>query len=140
MVRRAQIILKAHKGFNNRTIAQTLSINRETVQRWRQRWHDSSDVLCLDQPESAKCPPLKQRILSILHDHPRPGTPPTFEAQQVVRIVALACEPPEQSERPITEWTPKELADEAIKRNIVERISARSVERFLKRSQSSTPS
>ena len=81
---------------------------------------------------------LNERILSILQDVPRPGAPPRFEAQQVVRIVALACEDPEQSGRGITEWTPKELADESVKRGIVDTISARSIERFLKRRQSST--
>jgi hypothetical protein len=50
----------------------------------------------------------------------------------VVRIVAIACESPEKSERPVSHWTAKELAQEAIKRGIVEKISPRSVGRFLK--------
>lgn len=82
---------------------------------------------------------VKQRIEAILMDQPRPGTPPTFSSQQVVRIVAKASEDPQASERPITEWTPWELAAEAIKRGIVERISARSIERFLKGGQLTAP-
>jgi len=39
--------------------------------------------------------------------------------------MAVACEPPGDSGRPISHWTPRELADEASKRGIVERISAR---------------
>ena len=41
--------------------------------------------------------------------------------------------PREDSGRPITHWTPPELADEAKKRGIVESISPRSVGRFLGR-------
>ncbi len=64
-------------------------------------------------------------------DRPRSGTPPTFTAQQVVRIIALACEDPQEAGVPITEWTPRELAQKASERGIVETISARTVERFL---------
>jgi putative transposase len=70
----------------------------------------------------------------VLADEPRPGTPPTFAPEQIVRIVALACEDPrEGSGRAITHWTLLELADEAEKRGIVKSISARSVGRFLGR-------
>jgi hypothetical protein len=55
--------------------------------------------------------------------------------------VALACENPrEESGRPITHWTPPELADEAVKRGIVESISPRSVGRFLGRGGSEASS
>ena len=52
---------------------------------------------------------------------------------QITQIVALSCEEPQQSGRPITNWTQRELADEAEKRGIVKKISHRSVGRFLKR-------
>jgi hypothetical protein len=42
-------------------------------------------------------------------------------------------EPPEDSGIPVTHWTPDELAKEAIKRGIVESISARHLDRLLKR-------
>ena len=45
--------------------------------------------------------------------------------------MAVACELPEQSDRPITHWTTRELADEVIKREIVPSISARTVGRIL---------
>ena len=60
--------------------------------------------------------------------------------EQVVQIVAIACEECEKSDRPVSHWTPSELADEAIKRGIVEKISPRSVGRFLKRSDITTTS
>ena len=45
-------------------------------------------------------------------------------------LAALACETPTASDRPVSSWTPRELADEAVKRGIVEQISPRTVERF----------
>jgi hypothetical protein len=41
----------------------------------------------------------------------------------VVKIAAIACESPKRSDRPVSYWTPSELASEAIKRGIVEKIS-----------------
>lgn len=54
--------------------------------------------------------------------------------------MAMACERPEDSQRSITHWTQQELADEAIKRGIVDYVSQRSVGRFLKRSGLATAS
>jgi putative transposase len=79
---------------------------------------------------------LARRIATVLADAPRPGTPVTFTAEQIVLIINLACRPPEQVDRPVTAWTPRELADEAMKQGIVAAISPRSVERFLKRGRS----
>jgi putative transposase len=79
-------------------------------------------------------------IEQVLQDEPRSGTPNFFSTEQVVQIVAIACESPEQSERPVSHWTPRELALEAVKRGVVEKISPRSVGRFLKRSHSQTSS
>ena len=71
-------------------------------------------------------------IEAVLTDTPRSGTPATFTAEQIVQIVAVACEPPAESGRPSSHWTPREVADEVRKRGIVETISTRSVGRFLK--------
>ena len=57
-----------------------------------------------------------------------------------MQIMALACEKPEASDRPISTWTPRELADEAVKRGIVEQISPRTVERCLKGEHFAAPS
>ena len=62
----------------------------------------------------------------------RSGTPATFTAEQIVQRVAVACEDPADSGRPLSHWTPREVADEVRKRGIVETISTRSVGRFLK--------
>ena len=140
LVRRAQIVLKANEGQSNVAIAQALGVNRETVIRWRQRWCEEAEGLQEKENKEEEQVNISEHIQAILMDKPRPGAPVTFSAEQVVRIVAMACEDPETAGIPVSEWTPRELAQEAMRRGIVEKISDSSVERFLKRSQSSTPS
>jgi hypothetical protein len=48
-------------------------------------------------------------------------------------MVALACEAPEQSGRPISQWTGREIAEEIKRRGIVDEISDRHAARLLKR-------
>jgi hypothetical protein len=55
------------------------------------------------------------------------GTP----LEQITQLYALACAPPEQYGRPLSHWTPRELADEMVKQGIVERLSGRHVGRLL---------
>lgn len=62
---------------------------------------------------------------------PRQGSPGKFTAEQLALLFAAACEPPEKSGRPITRWTHPELADEVVKRGIVESISTRHLGRLL---------
>jgi putative transposase len=75
---------------------------------------------------------LGQTIEALLSDEQRPGTPATFTFEQFMQIMAIACETPAKADRPVSTWTSRELADEAVKRGIVEQISPRTVERFLK--------
>jgi putative transposase len=66
-----------------------------------------------------------------LEDAARSGTPATFTLEQLTQLYALACDPPEKHGRPISHWTPRELADELIAQKIVESISQRHVGRLL---------
>ena len=68
-----------------------------------------------------------------LDDLPRPGAPPRLTANQICQIQQLACEKPEESGRPISQWTSREIAAEVIKRGIVDTISARHSARILKK-------
>lgn len=137
LTRRACIVLAAAEGYNNEQIADRLGINRETARLWRGVWLENEERLGASEEAGERA--LRQAIEEVLCDRPRSGAPPTFSAEQVCQIVALACEVPSESGRPVTHWSATELADEAIKRGIVEDISARSVGRFLKggRSQAS---
>ena len=129
LVRRIQIIVAAAAGVPNEQIAQQVACSPKTVRRWRARWAAAQPDLAALAPDDPALPAL---LAEVLADAPRPGAPPTFSAEQVVQIIALACTPPADSGRPVDAWTPRELADEAKKRQIVTSISARSVGRFLK--------
>ena len=126
---RATIILLGFAGLRNDDIAWQVGLNRQQVGRWRQRWPDAWEALCVW--ECSEPHRLREAILDVLADAPRPGAPATFTAEQVARIVALACEPPKLSGRPIDHWTLRELRDEAIRRQIVAAISVSQVGRFL---------
>jgi putative transposase len=138
LVRRVAIILAASDGGNNERVAQRLGLARETVQVWRARWLAAGPRLAAAEADGSDEATLTKLIRAELTDAPRAGAPPTFSAEQICQLLALACEPPAQSERPVTHWTPAELADEAVRRGIVPRISARTVGRFLHRRPSSS--
>lgn len=119
---RARIVLAAARGETNGEIAQVNKVTSETVRLWRNRWIKLQDISLDDLS-------LEDR----LQDAPRPGAPAKITADQRCRIEALACEKPEESERPITHWSAREIAEEVMKRKIVESISPRHAARLLKR-------
>jgi transposase len=128
---RATIILLAFQKRPNRAIAAHVGLSRRRVSTWRRRWADAWDRLIgIECTETQAA--LRRAIEQTLRDDPRPGPPGKFTPEQVVRILAVACEPPEKSGRPITHWTIPELVDEVIKRGIVESISVSQVGRFLR--------
>ena len=131
LAHRAEIILLAFAGYQNEVIAERLQCERHGVGIWRRRWQRAFAKLvvieCVEKP-----PALRAAIEAVLGDLPRAGCGGKFTAEQIAQILAVACEPPEQSGRPVTHWTPRELADEAVKRGIVPSISVRQVGRFLK--------
>lgn len=140
LVRRAQLILGAANGKSNTELSLHLELSRTQIQCWRDRWQDASATLNIYETEEVSDAQLRQNIESILSDKQRPGTTATFTLEQIVEIIAIACELPATSHRPISHWSPREVADEAIKRGIVEQISPRSVGRFLKGRRFTTPS
>ena len=127
---RAKIVLLGFRGMLNEDIAEQVGLNRHQVGEWRRRWRDAWETLCVW--ECTEPHRLREAILNVLSDAPRPGKPPEFTAEQVAQIVAVACEPPEQSGRPITRWTHRELRDEVVSRGIVKSISPSQVGRFLR--------
>jgi transposase len=130
IVQRALILVLGFQGLLNEQIAEEVGLNRQQVGVWRQRWRDAWESLCVwecDEPHR-----LREAILEVLSDAPRPGCPGKITADQIVQILAVACESPKLSGRPITRWTHKELRDEVVERKIVESISVAQVGRYLK--------
>jgi putative transposase len=119
---RARIVLQAADGKNNQEIVRDLNVSVDTVRLWRQRWLDL-------QPISLDDLTVEER----LDDLPRAGRPSRFTADQICQIVQLACEKPEKSGRPISQWTGREIAEEIEKRGIVDKISPRHASRLLKK-------
>ena len=128
---RAAIILWAFQKRDNAEIAAAVGLSRRQVSTWRRRWADAWERLIRIECTQTHAA-LRRAVEQVLRDEPRAGSSGKFTPEQVVAILALACEPPEKSGRPITHWTAKELADEAIKRGIVPSISVTQVGRYLR--------
>jgi putative transposase len=126
---RARIVLAAADGRNNAQIARDLGVTVATARSWRTRW-----LVCA--AASIDDLPIEER----LSDAPRSGKPVRITAEQVCQILELACEAPERSGRPISQWSGREIADEVKGRGIVEQISDRHAARLLKRGRSNRTS
>jgi len=130
LIQRVGVILMAFAGAFNVTIAEEIGLTRKQVGLWRRRWQQSFDALvAIECCESQAA--LRRAIEDVLSDAPRSGSRRTFTAEQVTHILAVACESPELSGRPIDRWTHRELADEVIARGIVSSISISQVGRYL---------
>lgn len=118
IAKRAKIIVKANfeiKG--NREIAREMGISPCDITLWTKRWIERFDV------------PVSERLI----DAPRPGAPDRITPEQWCQIMALACEPPERYNIPMTHWTHKELANQVIKQGIVDEISPSHLGQTLKK-------
>jgi putative transposase len=119
---RARIVLMAASGKNHREIAREMQVSVDTARLWRLRWLNLQSISLDDLS-------IEER----LEDLPRPGTPPRLTADQICQIEELACEKPEKAGRPISQWTGREIAEEVMKRGIVDVISSRHASRLLKK-------
>ena len=126
LVERARIVLLAADGLSNSEVARTSGVHLDTVRKWRRRWGRVREVPLSDLSITAR-----------LADGARTGTPARITPEQVCRIMALACEAPSASGRPISQWSTTELAAEIKRRGIVDTISPRHAARLLKRGISS---
>jgi len=125
---RARIVLLAAEGLSTEAIARHLQVEADTVRQWRARWS-----------ASAGCSPAAQRVAARLADRPKSGRPARITPEQICQIIALACEVPADSDRPISQWSARELADEIQQRGIVDQISPRHAGRLLKSGRPQAP-
>jgi putative transposase len=126
---RGRMVLAVAEGSSNSAIARQMGVGIKLVAFWRRRWLSFTGITLADLGVEAR-----------LRDAPRPGAPARITPEQVCRIVALACETPAESDRPISQWTTREIAAEVIKRGIVDRISPSHAASLLKSGRSETPS
>ena len=101
VVCRAQIVLAAARGMENRAIAKELEVTRETVGRWRSRF-------------------AQDRLEGILKDLPRGGRKPTVRSEVESLIIRKTTQ-----EKPnnATHWSTRTLAEElGVSRCMVQRV------------------
>jgi transposase len=108
---RARIVLLAAEGVRNIDIADRVGVCVDVASRWRKRFSE-------------------QRLAG-LADRPRSGRPRRFGSEVVAGIKALACEPPEQRDVPLSRWSSAELAAQAVVEGLVSAISSSTVRRWL---------
>jgi hypothetical protein len=132
MKERIQIVLAAARGLKNRDITAQYDFEVHRVGKWRKRWATAHNDWKASDPELR--PAMNATlVLHWLRDAPRSGRPPRILSDQRTKIVALARETPEQHGLPDTHWSGERLAQVAVLRNIVDRISRCTVSRILKK-------
>jgi putative transposase len=131
LVRRAKLLLALETGANQCHGMRQMHRNRGTVQGWGRWWCALAPKLAQMEAEEGSDQALTPVSVEALTDAPRSGTPATLTPDQIVQIVAVACEDPRDSGRPVSHWTPRAVAEEVRKRRMVETISTRRVGRFL---------
>ncbi|MCH9682256.1 MAG: IS630 family transposase [Deltaproteobacteria bacterium] len=115
LVMRARLILKALRGLGTTEIARQLGIDPRTVRKWKARFAEDRHVHALD-------------------DRQRSGRPNSISIALRCRLVQLACDRPENEERPAAfrdVWTYASLAD-ALEHETGRRISTSEVGRILR--------
>ena len=119
IARRAKIILLANNAEMTYTaIADSMNIKSCDITKWTKRWCERSDIEDTEER---------------LQDDPRSGRPSEITPEQWCRVMALACERPEDHGVPITHWSHSTLTAEIIKQGIIEKISQSHVGDFLKK-------
>ncbi len=108
---RARIVLLAADGLQNVDIAARVGVCVDVTSRWRKRFCEEG--------------------IGGLVDRPRSGRPRRFGSEIVAGIKALACEPPEQRQVPLSRWSSAELAGQAVREGLVSAISSSTVRRWL---------
>lgn len=138
IVPRVQIVRLSCEGVPNKVQSAELEMTQETIGRWRQRWLDGQDELIAAEEGGISDLELERMIIRVLGDAQRSGAPPRFGAHQMAQLFSLACKSPEECGVPLSHWTPSALALEMQRRGIVDSISPRHVDRFLKAGGHST--
>ena len=119
IVRRAKIILLADNAqVSYSSIADDLGVKSSDITKWVKRWCERKEIKDTEER---------------LQDNPRSGRPSNITPEQWCRVMALACERPEDHGIPITHWSHSTLTVEIMKQGIIENISTSHVGDFLKK-------
>jgi putative transposase len=108
--RRATALLELDRGKTLKEVAETLSINYNTVAALRDKYKD----------QGLKC----------LEDAPRSGRPPLIDGKLRAKITALACS---QAPEGYSKWSLRLLAERVVEDEYCEEISHTHIGRILKK-------
>lgn len=140
---RIAIVLRSYSGESQAAISRRTGLNYETVRLWRSRWIEDYDKLIIYEQgiggKGVKDHELLTKMLAILSDKPRSGSPRMITTAQERLLTALACESPQDYGIIRTNWSHETLAQVAIEKGIFESISPQYVGKLLKKEQITTP-
>ncbi len=129
-VERAKIFLLCADELNNLQISERVSIGQDSVSKWRTRFLNNLPLL--REVEEKNPAELEDEITVLLADHARPGSPPTYTDEQIIRILEIACRTPEEYGYETSLWSLNQLVDVVIKEGIAGSISTKTISRFFK--------
>jgi transposase len=140
LVNRSKIVLLSLEGVSNREIAKVVGLHYNNVATWKKRFKEALPmlealVLIEESKEKPNYSDLEKELKQVLADKPRPGTPSTITAEQVLKIMNLACQSPQDHGYEVSHWTHVLLAEAAVKIGMIDEISRSSIGRFLKDSR-----
>jgi putative transposase len=111
---RARILLKASEGLRDDEIAEAVETSLPTIERTRRRFVEEG--------------------LGALDEKPRPGRKPVLNERSEARLIAEACSAAPSGRE---HWTLQLLADRAVELKLADSLSADTVWRVLKKTNSS---
>ncbi len=129
-VERAKIVLLCANGFNHLQISekvsirQILSVNGEFI--------FFKAFLTYKEVEEKNPMQLEKEVKILPVDKARPGRSPTYTEEQIIKILELACRKLEEYGYETNHWSLNELVGVVKKEGIEEKISAKTICRFLK--------
>ena len=112
---RARILLMADEGYSNKEIVEILKTTKPTIVQIKKRY-------CQEGLDSA------------IKEKPRSGAPVKMDGTVEAEVTLIACsEPPEGR----SSWTLQLIADKLVELEVVDSVSAMSVQRTLKKAKPS---
>ena len=135
--KRIQIILRGSLGESTYSISREINLGIDAVRSWRKRWSLGYSSLLVYESgkdgDGVSDYALLNKMLELLKDAPRPGTPCRITKSEKQQIVAMACRKPSEYGIPRTRWTNELLASTAESEGVVKSISPRYVCDILKK-------
>ena len=131
---RAKILLTYDQENKVKATARIHQTAPKEVRRWKRRFEEALPLLRqIGQQEEIFSERIYfEAIKTVLDDAPRSGAPDKFTPEQRVQIIAIACEVLDDSDEPTSQWTWQQIADQTVKRGIVEgSISTSTIGRIL---------